>query len=414
MDFQDAINIVEEIKPLEKGKKGCILFDIDDCLLQADSKAIGIWKEKPGEQPVRLSTEQYAKDPDAAVHKDWFSYKEFRDPEKVYASIVGGTPLLRQMRLLDAHVKANYDIAFLTARGLQDVVDAALRAFLKVKDDNGKLSPIGDRLKSEISAAVNDEIKAYPGANDPEKKGMVIKNICQKYDKVKFVDDDLKNVNFAKSLKLPNLQVILANKAPLTRGITEDVLEEEISKKITKKLDNLEKLAEKFNKQSRQANAKMMVYLKSKEGKELSEGKREKLYKIALQLKKAQQELKNVKELKKFNDKASSKSEEDTKKLETEMIGIIKETKKQIKDSMDDPIIKTILRDIGVLSIFIGLPSILSAIISGGVPVLGPVGIAVGAYDVGVTHHNRKAARYRALETSREIKYFHKKETEED
>ena len=414
MDFQDAINIVEEIKPLEKGKKGCILFDIDDCLLQADSKAIGIWKEKPGEQPIRLSTEQYAKDPDAATHKDWFSYKEFRDPEKVYASIVGGTPLLRQMRLLDAHVKANYDIAFLTARGLQDVVDAALRAFLKVKDDNGKLSPIGDRLKSEISAAVNDEIKAYPGANDPEKKGMVIKNICQKYDKVKFVDDDLKNVNFAKSLKLPNLQVILANKAPLTRGITEDVLEEEISKKITKKLDNLEKLAEKFNKQSRQANAKMMVYLKSKEGKELSEGKREKLYKIALQLKKAQQELKNVKELKKFNDKASPKSEEDTKKLEAEMIGIIKDTKKQIKDSMDDPIIKTILRDIGVLSIFIGLPSILSAIISGGVPVLGPVGIAVGAYDVGVTHHNRKAERYRALGTSREIKYFHKKNSEKD
>ena len=217
MDFQDAINIVEGIQALEKGKKGCILFDIDDCLLQADSKAIGIWKEKPGEQPIRLSTEQYAKDPDAATHKDWFSYKEFRDPEKVYASIVGGTPLLRQMRLLDAHVKANYDIAFLTARGLQDVVDAALRAFLKVKDDNGKLSPIGDKLKSEISAAVNDEIKAYPGANDPEKKGMVIKNICQKYDKVKFVDDDRKNLNFVRSMRLPNLQVIEANKSPLPR-----------------------------------------------------------------------------------------------------------------------------------------------------------------------------------------------------
>ena len=412
MDFQDAINIVEGIQALEKGKKGCILFDIDDCLLQADSKAIGIWKEKPGEQPVRLSTEQYAKDPDAAVHKDWFSYKEFRDPEKVYASIVGGTPLLRQMRLLDAHVKANYDIAFLTARGLQDVVDAALRAFLKVKDDNGKLSPIGDRLKSEISAAVNDEIKAYPGANDPEKKGMVIKNICQKYDKVKFVDDDLKNVNFAKSLKLPNLQVILANKAPLTRGITEDVLEEEISKKVTKKLDKLEKLATKFNKQARQANAKMMVYLRSKEGKELSESKQEKLFKVALQLNKAQQELKNIKELKKFNDKANPVSKEDAKELEKEIMGVARETKRQIKDSMDDPIIKTILRDIGVLSIFVGLPSILSAIICDGVPTLGPVGVAVGAYDVGVAHHNRKAARYRALGTTREIKYSSKKESE--
>ena len=218
MKWEQAIEIVEEIQPLKNGKKGCVLFDIDDCLLKADSKAIGIWKEKPGEQPIRLSTEQYAKDPDAATHKEWFSYKEFRDPEKVYASIVGGTPLLRQLRLLDAHVKANYDIAFLTARGLQDVVDAALRAFLKFKDSNGKLLPIGDKLKSEISAAVNDDFKAYPGANDPEKKANIIKKVCQAYDKVKFVDDDLKNVQAAKALKIPNLQVILARKDPLTRG----------------------------------------------------------------------------------------------------------------------------------------------------------------------------------------------------
>ena len=414
MKFEEVIRIVEEVKPLEKGKKGCILFDIDDCLLQADSKAIGIIKREPGKDPVRLSTDQYAKDPDAATHRDWFSYEEFRDPEKVYASIVGGTPLLRQMRLLDAHVKANYDVAFLTARGLQDVVDAALRAFLKVKDANGNLSPIGDRLKSEISAAVNDEIKAYPGANDPEKKGMVIKNICKNYDKVKFVDDDLKNVNFAKSLKLPNLQVILANKAPLTRGITEDVIEEEISKKVTKKLDKLEKLATKFEKQSSQAVDKMTTYLKSKEGKEISEGKREKIFKVALQLNKAQEELKNIKELKKFNDKTNPESKKDAKKLEKEILGVARETKRQIKDSMDDPIIKTILRDIGVLSIFVGLPSILSAIICDGVPTLGPVGVAVGVYDVGVTHHNRNVARYRALGTSREIKYSPKKETKED
>ena len=156
----------------------------------------------------------------------------------------------------------------------------------------------------------------------------------------------------------------------------------------------------------------MMVYLRSKEGKKLSESKRKKLLKIALQLNKAQQELKNVKELKKFNDKSSPKSKEDAKKLEKEIIGIIRETKKQIKDSMGDPIIKTILRDIGVLSIFIGLPSILSAILSGGIPILGPVGIAVGVYDVGVTHLNRKDARDRALKNQREMKYFSKKESE--
>ena len=406
MKFEEVINIVEEIKEVKDGE-GCLCVDIDDCILQADSSSIGVWKEKPGEKPIRLSSEQYAKDPDAATHKEWFNYKEFRDPEKVYNSIINGTPLLRQLRLLDAHVRANYHIAFLTARGLQDVVDKALRAFLKYKDSNGNLVPIGDKLKSDISAAVNDMkwVEAYPTAGDPEKKAMVLKNLCKKYKKVKFVDDDLKNLQYARSLKLPNLQVIQASNAP----IIEDVLEEEISKKVTKKIDKLEKLAEKFNTQSRRANAKMMVYLRSKEGKELSESKREKLSKIALQLNKAQQELKNVKELKKFNDKSSPKSKEDAKKLEKEIIGVIKETKKQIKDSMDDPLIRKILKVIGVLSIFIGMLSNLSVILIGGIPTLGPAAVAVGA-----THYNRKNARYKALETQREIKYFSEKEPKEE
>ena len=219
MKFEEVINIVEEIKEVKNGE-GVLVCDLDDCLLQADSSSIGVWKEKPGEKPIRLSSEQYAKDPDAATHKEWFNYKEFRDPEKVYNSIINGTPLLRQLRLLDAHVRANYHIAFLTARGLQDVVDKALRAFLKYKDSNGNLVPIGDKLKSDISAAVNDMkwVEAYPTAGDPEKKAMVLKNLCKKYKKVKFVDDDRKNLNFVRSMRLPNLQVIQASNAPLTRG----------------------------------------------------------------------------------------------------------------------------------------------------------------------------------------------------
>lgn len=218
MKFEQVINILEETRPIKEGT-GCVLLDIDDCLLQADSSSIGIWKNKPGEKPVRLSSEQYAKDPDAATHKEWFDYKEFRDPEKVYNSIVNGTPLLRQLRLVDQHVKAGYHLAFLTARGLQDVVDKALRAFLKYRDANGNLVPVDKKLKSDISAAVNDMkwVEAYPGAGDPEKKAMVIKSICQKYAKVKFVDDDLKNIEAARALKLPNLQVIQASKKPLNK-----------------------------------------------------------------------------------------------------------------------------------------------------------------------------------------------------
>jgi hypothetical protein len=201
--------ITERIKSLSSDKKGIIVFDIDDTILKADSSTMSIYK-KTSSGEISLSTDEYAKDPDAATHKEWFSYKEFRDPEKVYNSIVSGTPLLKQLRLLDAHTRANYDIAFLTARGLQDVVDKALRAFLKYRDDKGNLVPIGDKLKSNLSAAINDEFKAYKGSNDPEKKAEVLKDICSKYDIVKFVDDDIKNVQRAKELNIPNLQVIQA------------------------------------------------------------------------------------------------------------------------------------------------------------------------------------------------------------
>ena len=192
---------------VKDGKKGCVLVDIDDCILKADGSQISIIKRKPGESEKRLSSEEYAKDPDAGKpeNKKWFSYEEFRDPVKVFNSIVNGTPQLKQLRLVDQHVRAQWDIAFLTARGLQDVVDKALREFLKFRDKDGKLQPIGDNLKSGISAA-----GVYPGATDPEKKANVIKKICAKYDYVKFVDDDLKNVQFAKSLGLKNLQVIHA------------------------------------------------------------------------------------------------------------------------------------------------------------------------------------------------------------
>lgn len=208
MKLNEAYNLVnEEIK--EDGKRNCLLLDIDDSILTADPSVIGIWKNKPGEKPVRLTPDEFAKDPDAE-HEEWYDYKEFRDPEKVYQSIVRGTPILRNLRLMDAHVRANWDIGFLTARGLQDVVDSALRAFLKTRTKDGKLIPIGDKLKKDISVGVNDASWDGIPAKTPERKAMVLKDICNKYDKVKFVDDDIKNINFVKSLKLPNLTVIKA------------------------------------------------------------------------------------------------------------------------------------------------------------------------------------------------------------
>ena len=52
--------------------------------------------------------------------------------------------------------------------------------------------------------------KNYPGRSDAEKKSNVLKYLCKKYDRVVFVDDDTKNVNSARNLRIPNLRVIKA------------------------------------------------------------------------------------------------------------------------------------------------------------------------------------------------------------
>lgn len=207
MTLFEAIKIAEEVKPVPDGF-GCIACDIDDTLLSADTSVIGIWKNKPGEKPVRLTPDEFAKDPDSE-HEEWYDYKEFRDPERVYRSIVNATPIFRSLRLLNAHVRANWAICFLTARGLQDVVAGALKSFLDAMGEKGMIDKgVGEKLRQDLSAAVNDISWDAVQAKTPERKAMVLKRLCGKYARVKFLDDDLKNIEATKALNLPNLQVI--------------------------------------------------------------------------------------------------------------------------------------------------------------------------------------------------------------
>lgn len=207
MDLNEALRISEEIKPVPTGF-GCIACDIDDTLLSADTSVIGIWKNKPGEKPVRLSPDEFAKDPDAE-HEEWYDYREFRDPEKVYKSIVNATPIFKSLRLLNAHVRANWAICFLTARGLQDVVAGALKSFLDAMGEKGLVDKgIGEMLRKDLSAAVNDISWDAVPAKTPERKAMVLQKLCGKYARVKFLDDDVKNLKYVSSLNLPNLQII--------------------------------------------------------------------------------------------------------------------------------------------------------------------------------------------------------------
>lgn len=202
--------ITEKIKPLRSSVTGVIVFDIDDTLLKVDPKIMRVYKNEPGKKEVALSTEEFAKDPDIEDHRDWFDYRDFRDPIKVYTSIINGTPLIRNLRIMDDYVDAGYDFCFLTARSCEEIVKKALVDFLLHKGSDGEFKKLGTAFKKTISHAVNDDIKKYPGSSDAEKKANIIKELCKKYDKVVFVDDDHKNVIAARELSLPNLKVIKA------------------------------------------------------------------------------------------------------------------------------------------------------------------------------------------------------------
>ena len=206
------VYVIESIKKLPKSIKGLIVFDIDDTILKVDPSLMKVYKQEPGKPEVSLTTEEFAKDPDAEDEekRKWFDYRDFRDPVKVYNSIITGTPLIKNLKIMDDYIKAGYDFCFLTARGCEDVIKKAIGDFLKFRDKDGALKELGDSFKKTFSHAVNDEIKTYPGKTDAEKKGNVLKKLCKEYDRVVFVDDDKKNVNAARELNIKNLKVIKA------------------------------------------------------------------------------------------------------------------------------------------------------------------------------------------------------------
>jgi hypothetical protein len=207
-----SIYILENIKKLPESIKGLIVFDIDDTILKVDSKMMSVYKKEPGKQEIALTTDEFAKDKDAEdlTKKDWFDYRDFQDPIKVYNSIISGTPLIKNLKIMDDYIKAGYDFCFLTARGCEDVIKKAIGDFLKFRDEDGALKDLGNTFKKTFSHAINDSEKKYPGKTDAEKKGNVLKKLCKKYDRVVFVDDDHKNVSTARGLNIPNLKVIKA------------------------------------------------------------------------------------------------------------------------------------------------------------------------------------------------------------
>ena len=206
--------IQEAIQHLPYDKTGIVVFDIDDTLIHADKDVVSISKFINGDRKnkISISTEEFAKDPDAKDHKNWFDFSDFQNPQKVVQSIIRGTPILKNLRILDAYLNAGYEFCFLTARGCEDAVKHAIQNVIKYRDENGVLHNITPWFNKDVSAAINDSNKEYEGKTNAEKKSNVLREICSKFDYVVFVDDDNKNVAHAKELNLNNLTVIEACK----------------------------------------------------------------------------------------------------------------------------------------------------------------------------------------------------------
>ena len=207
-----TVYILEKIQNLPDSIKGLIVFDIDDTILKVNPATIRVYKRTDDGEEIALTTDEFAKDPDASdPAKDYmFDYRDFKDPIKVYNSIISGTPLIKNLKIMDDYIKAGYDFCFLTARGCEETVKRALKEFLKYRDEDGALKDLGDIFKETFSHAINDDFKNYKGESDAEKKANVLKDLCKEYDRVVFVDDDKKNVSAARELNISNLRVIKA------------------------------------------------------------------------------------------------------------------------------------------------------------------------------------------------------------
>jgi len=191
---------LEGAPSVPSGKKYLLLLDIDDTLLKANN--IFIHRKLPTDKSVvKLTPDQYAKEKVTPETKKYYSYEEFRDPKIVEKSIISGTPIWRNLRIMDDHIKAGWEIGILTARGLESVIDSALRKWLMFRNSDSVLVSLKNDLKRNLINAVNDEVKIYKGKTDYEKKVNVIKDYLKKgFDKIKFLDDDMKNIKAVREM----------------------------------------------------------------------------------------------------------------------------------------------------------------------------------------------------------------------
>lgn len=191
-----------------------LLLDIDDTLLKA--KGIYIYRKLPTDKAeVKLTPENYAKEMVDSSNKGFYDYRDFRDKDTILRSIVTAIPMIPNLKIMDDYIKHGWTIGILTARGMEKTVFKGLQQFLMFRNKKGKLEDIGDKLVRELVFAMNtsnDGVAKYAhlGENDFVKKKNKIIELASKYERIVFIDDDMKNINEVNKIKLKNVSSKLA------------------------------------------------------------------------------------------------------------------------------------------------------------------------------------------------------------
>ncbi len=192
-----------------KEHNSLLLLDIDDTLVKPNN--IYIYRKLPTDkEEVALTPEQFAEENITPQNKQYYDFREFKNPEKVAKSIKTGIPLLANLKMVDSYVSNGWTIGVLTARGMEEVVFKSLKAWMKIRNNKDELEEIGPRLVRNLVHAINDDTKNYPGETSAEKKANVIKKLANQFDRIVFLDDDESNLELVRDLELKN---VIAKKA---------------------------------------------------------------------------------------------------------------------------------------------------------------------------------------------------------
>ena len=211
--------LTEAVQPSLQGKNYMLLLDLDDTLVTATG--IFIYKKLPDGKEQVLTPVEFAKEKVTEKNKENYDLRDFRNADKVKQSIIKGKPIIKNLKLMDQHHKAGWTIGILTARGMEDVVYDALANWLMVYDyREKKLKPVADVLKRDFVAAISDAKyeQVFKGMAHFDRKVAKIKELLKKFDYIKFLDDDMKNIKAVrdriKSGELPKdrVQAVLASK----------------------------------------------------------------------------------------------------------------------------------------------------------------------------------------------------------